>query len=133
MRIVWDAQQADRVLLERLRTVFDTPESFRTVLPHKWTPDKPPVVTVVSDGVSRSEQSFTVEMVRVSVYAESLRTARGLMEKIDSVLVTPSLRGLLCKITPATGVFVTRNSKQGGAVAGATYRVALQRKVKTYG
>lgn len=116
------------MIRDRLRRAVDPPQMVQAQVPDRWTPKDPPVCTVVSDGTPTTTRGYTAEVVRVTVHARDLPTARRLMVALDGYLLAPVNR-LGLSIKGSTGVIATKDSLLGGAVSSATYTVASNRKV----
>lgn len=124
---LWIQQDAAQIVRSALRKKTDSPAMFRDSLPDKWTSEKSPVVTVVSDGTPRARQSWTTETVRITVHAKDKPSARRIMAIIDGMLQTPLFIGVMGKISPSTGIITLNDSRVGGGTSSATYSVSTSK------
>lgn len=119
-------QDAERELIILLGDALSAPERVRAVLPEGWSPRKGLQVTVQSDGTPITSRGWTRETIRISVHAEQRSQVSKVMRLIDAFLLSPR-QGHFLSIQPGAGILVTPDSKVGGHVASATYRVAKPR------
>lgn len=121
-------QDAERELIILLGRALDAPEKVRSALPEGWSPRKGIQVVVQSDGTPVSSRGWTRETIRVSVHGDPKSRVGKLMRVIDGFLLSPR-QGHFLSVKPGAGVLVTPDSKVGGHVASATYRVAKPRMI----
>lgn len=122
---LWVSEDLTQIVRDKLRFIFKDEDKtiFVSDVPDKWTSSKPPVVTIQSDGQSRNEPSWTREVVRITVHAKDVPTARKIMGHVDAALLTPLSLGVLVQIRAGGGIFALKDSKLGGGMASATYNV----------
>lgn len=122
---LWVQRDAAQIVRDAIRKHCDDPTMVRSDVPDKWTRKNKPVVVVTSDGTPEPMQSYTTEMVRVTVYARDIVQARKIMTSVDAFLMTPWYQvQALTTIDAATGLMVIKDSKSGGAgLASAVYNV----------
>lgn len=126
---MWAQRDGVAILMDVLRRGGLPRDMVRVELPDGWTRHKRPVVTVSDDGTPTTGRGWTAQQVRVTVRARDRPTAGALMRQIDAYLVSPNVRNWAYSIRPATGILVANDSRMGGAVGSATYRLATNRSV----
>lgn len=113
-------------MIELLGEFVGRPELVSYTLPSRWAPTKGVHITVQSDGTPISERAWTRETLRVTVHGQDKPKVGQLMRLIDGFLLTPRM-GHFLSVQPGAGALVVPDSKVGGFVASATYRVAMPR------
>lgn len=130
---IWISRDNAAYVMKRLRKIFNENDNIRASLPDGWSPrDKnkinSPMVIVTSDGTPVTNQGFTTEVVRISVYAVDIRTARQVMTRIDAVMMTPMKMGYLTRIEPSVGVMAIKD-RSGWGLSSAAYNVTSSRVI----
>ncbi|MGV0868689.1 hypothetical protein [Corynebacterium kalidii] len=129
MLIQQDAQTA--LIRELGAVVEDIP--VRSELPTKWNHKNGPAITVSTDGTPVPNRSWTVELVRVTVYAAFAPDARGLAAQLEAYLLDPR-HAVGFTITSAIGLDVTRDMPDNTRwLASFTVRAATNRKDSAHG
>lgn len=123
---MWVQRDVEHEFIELLGEFVGSPDAVSYALPSRWSPDKGVHVTVQSDGTPVVERSWTRETIRVSVHGTHKPKVGRLMRLIDGFLLSPR-QGHFLSVKPGAGVIVAPDSKVGGFVASATYRVATPR------
>lgn len=123
---MWVQRDAEQEMLDLLGSFVGDPGKVTVALPDGWSPAKGDHVTVESDGTPISERSWTRETLRVTVHGRDKPRVGKLMRLIDGFILTPHM-GHFLSVKPGAGVLVAPDSKVGGFVASATYRVAMPR------
>lgn len=119
-------QDSEREMIDLLAQATLQPERVSAFLPQKWSPDKGVHITVESDGTPVSSKGWTRETLRIGVHGAQRSQAQSLMRQIDGLLMSPR-QGHFLSIKPGMGIITVPDSKLGGFVASATYRVAKPR------
>lgn len=119
-------QDSERELIDLLGRATGTPEMVSAFLPDKWSPAKGVHITVQSDGTPVSSRGWTRETLRVTVHGAQKSQISKMARMIDAFLLSPR-QGHFLAVQPGAGLMVTPDSKVGGFVASATYRVAKPR------
>lgn len=123
---MWVQRDAEQEMLDLLGGYIGDPGKVTVALPDGWSPQKGVHVTVESDGTPVSSRAWTRETIRVTVYGLHKPKVGRLMRLIDAFILTPRM-GHFLSVKPGAGVLVAPDSRVGGFVASATYRVATPR------
>lgn len=117
---------AEREVIDLLGRALSNPGMVSAFLPEKWSPPKGLHVTVQSDGTPVTSRGWTRETIRVTVHGAVKSQVSKIGRAVDGFLLSP-MSGHFMAVQPGTGLFVSPDSKVGGFVASATYRVAKPR------
>lgn len=119
-------QESEREMIDLLGRAVDNPDKVSAFLPSKWSPSKGVHITVESDGTPVSNRGWTRETLRIGVHGAQKSQVAKVMREIDGFLISPHF-GHFLSIKPGMGILTVPDSKLGGFVAAATYRVAKPR------
>lgn len=119
-------QDAEREMVDLLGEAVGNPDLVSVTLPDKWTPAKGVHVTVESDGTPISSRGWTRETLRVNVHGLQKQQVSKVARMIDGFLLSPRY-GHFLAVKPGAGLLVAPDSKLGGFISSATYRVAKPR------
>lgn len=126
MRLLVQQDAVVAIIRELNVAVADVP--VRSELPKKWSAKDGPAITVVGNGTTDQNYSWTGEIVRVVTYAEYAPDARELAAKLEAYLLDPRrVRGFT--ISPAVGLSVVRDYPDASRwIAAFVVKVATNRK-----
>lgn len=97
-------------------------------LPAGWSPDKGVRVTVESDGTPISSRGWTRETLRITVHGKVKSQVTKTMRLVDGFVLSPR-QGHFLAVKPGAGMITTPDSRLGGFLSSATYRVAKPRMI----
>ena len=97
-------------------------------LPAGWSPDKGVRVTVESDGTPISSRGWTRETLRITVHGKVKSQVTKTMRLVDGFVLSPR-QGHFLSVKPGAGMITTPDSRLGGFMSSATYRVAKPRMI----
>lgn len=119
-------QDSEHEMIDLLGKAVDKPDAVSAFLPPKWSPSKGLHITVESDGTPVTSRGWTRETLRIGVHGAKRSQVSKVMREIDGFLMSPNY-GHFLSIKPGMGILTVPDSKLGGFVAAATYRVAKPR------
>ncbi|WP_257202949.1 hypothetical protein [Corynebacterium cystitidis] len=119
-------QDSERELIDLLGRALDSPDLVGAFLPERWTPTKGTFVTVQSDGTPVTSRSWTRETLRVTVHGAVKSQVSKVMRAIDAFILSP-WQGHFLSVKPGVGILTMPDSRLGGHISSATYRVAQPR------
>lgn len=117
-------RNAPEVVRRALRAVTDV--RVAAAIPHGWSVDDGPVVTVASDGTPHSRRATSTENVRVNVYGKYEPHVRQIAEEISAWLLNPHSVGGF-RISPGP-FLVVKDEDVKGWVAAVTVVAASTKK-----
>lgn len=123
MFVQQDSEREMITLLSRALGDFDSVGAF---LPEGWSPSKGMFVTVQSDGTPVTSRTWTRETLRVTVHGAVKSQVSRMMRVIDAFILSP-WQGHFLSVKPGIGVMSMPDSRVGGHMSSATYRVAQPR------
>lgn len=119
-------QDSEREMIDLLGKAVDNPDAVSAALPPKWTPAKGIHITVEPDGTPISSKGWTRETLRIGVHGAQKSQVSKILRQVDGFLLSPRY-GHFLSIKPGMGILTTPDSRLGGYIASATYRVAKPR------
>lgn len=119
-------RDSEREMIDLLKRAFTTPEIVAHTLPERWTPSKGLRVTVESDGTPVTSRAWVRETVRVTVHGLQKSQVSKVMRLVDAFIMSP-FQGHFLSVKPGAGLITTPDSRLGGYMSTATYRVATPR------
>ena len=121
-------QDSEREMIDLLSTATGAPEMIGVTLPDRWSPDKGMRITVESDGTPVSSRGWTRETLRITVHGKQRSQVTRMMRMVDAFIMSPR-SGHFLSIQPGAGILTVPDSKLGGHMSSATYRVAKPRMI----
>lgn len=121
-------QDVEREMIDLLSKATGAPEMIGVTLPDRWSPGKGVHITVESDGTPVSSRGWTRETLRITVHGKQRSRVSKTMRMVDAFLLSPS-SGHFLSIQPGAGILTVPDSKLGGHMSSATYRVAKPRVI----